>query len=92
MKYSMSLAALAAVAVAAPAEKVDSREPSRIEARAACTTAVTLAAGSNPFSGRKLHANSFYASEIATAVEAISDASLKAKAAAVANVGSFLWL
>jgi len=92
MKYSMSLAALAAVAVAAPAEKVESRDPSRIEARAACTTAVTLTPGTNPFSGRTLHANSFYASEVATAVESITDSSLKTKAAAVGKVGSFLWL
>ncbi|KAH8600985.1 putative Exoglucanase 3 [Bisporella sp. PMI_857] len=92
MKYSLSLAALAAVAVAAPTETLDSREPTRLNARAACASAVTLAPGSNPFSGRTLHANSFYASEVAKAVDAITDSSLKTKAAAVGKVGSFLWL
>jgi len=92
MKYSLSLAALAAVAIAAPTETIENRDPSRINARAACAAAVTLAPGSNPFTGRTLHANSFYASEVATAVEAITDASLKTKAAAVGKVGSFLWL
>lgn len=88
----MSFAALAAVAIAAPTETLDSREPTRLNARAACASAVTLAPGSNPFTGRTLHANSFYASEITTAIASMTDEALKTKAAAVAKVGSFLWL
>ncbi len=90
MKYSLGLAACAAFALAAPTETVESRDG--LQARAACASAVTLAPGSNPFSSRTLHANSAYASEVAAAVEAISDDSLKAKAAAVGKVGSFLWM
>lgn len=92
MKYSICLAAFAAVAIAAPTETLDSREPTKINARAACGSAVTLTPGSNPFSGRTLHANSFYASEINTAMASMTDDSLKTKASAVAKVGSFLWL
>jgi len=90
MKYSLSLAALAAVAIAAPTETSKNLNP--IKARAACASAVTLKPGANPFTGRTLHANSFYASEVETAVAAISDSDLAAKAAAVGKVGSFLWL
>ena len=84
MKYFLSLAALAAMAVAAPTEP--------LQARAACASAVKLAAGSNPFSGRTLHANSAYASEISTAMASVTDTSIKTKASAVAKVGTFLWM
>jgi cellulose 1,4-beta-cellobiosidase len=94
MKYSLTLAAFAALAVAAPTETVEKREPELVarQSGSACAAAVTLAAGSNPFTGRTLHANSFYASEVTAAVAAISDSSLATKAAAVGKVGSFLWL
>lgn len=92
MKYSLSIAAFAAFAVAAPTETLQDREPTRLNARAACASAVTLTPGSNPFSGRTLHANSFYASEVAAAVTALTDSSLASSAAAVGKVGSFLWL
>lgn len=92
MKYSLSFAALAAFAAAAPTDTIENREPSRLKNRAACASAVTLSPGSNPFSGRTLHANSFYRSEVEAAVAAITDSSLAASAAKVADVGSFLWL
>ncbi|RDL34413.1 putative cellulose 1,4-beta-cellobiosidase II [Venustampulla echinocandica] len=90
MRYSIGFAALAALAVAAPTEtekNVAKRAPA-----AACSTAVKLAPGSNPFKGRNFFANDYYAGEIAAAIETMSDASLKAKAAQVAKVGSFLWI
>ena len=91
MKYSLGLAACAAaLALAAPTETVESRDG--LQVRAACSSKVTLAPGSNPFSSRTLHANSAYASEIAAAVATITDDSLKTKAAAVAKVGTFLWM
>jgi len=91
MRYFLGVAALAALAAAAPTETVkEQRNP--IEARAACSTAVKLAAGSNPFTSRTLHANSAYASEISTAMASVTDTAIKAQGAAVAKVGSFLWL
>lgn len=60
------------------------------EKRAACTSAVTLSG--NPFTGRTLNANSHYGNYVTQAAAAISDATLKAQAAKVAKVGSFLWL
>ncbi|KIY65197.1 glycoside hydrolase family 6 protein [Cylindrobasidium torrendii FP15055 ss-10] len=63
-----------------------------VNKRAACSSAVTIAQSENPFSGRTLHANAKYREEVETAVAAITDSSLKAKAAKVADVGSFLWL
>ncbi|TVY78202.1 1,4-beta-D-glucan cellobiohydrolase CEL6C [Lachnellula suecica] len=90
MRYSMGIAALAAVVVAAPTETVQDSHP--IKARAACASAVTLTPGSNPFSSRTLHANSAYASEISTAMASVTDASITAAGAAVAKVGTFLWL
>jgi len=88
MKYSLTATALAALAttvMAAPA-------PSRIEARAACSTAVTLKSGTNPFKGQKFWANPYYAAEVDAAVAAISDESLAASAAKVGEVGTFMWI
>jgi cellulose 1,4-beta-cellobiosidase len=91
MRYFLGVAALAALAAAAPTETVkEERNP--IEARAACSTAVKLAAGSNPFTGRTLHANSAYASEISTAMASVTDTGIQSQGAAVAKVGTFLWL
>lgn len=80
-QYS-ALLALAAMAVASPT----------ISKRAGCSSAVTLDPSQNPFKKYKLHANNFYRKEVEAAVEAMSDESLKAAAAKVADVGSFLWM
>ncbi|EHK97147.1 Glycosyl hydrolase family 6, cellulase [Glarea lozoyensis ATCC 20868] len=90
MKYSFGLVALAAFATAAPTEV--EKEAAKIAPRAACTTAVKLAAGSNPFSGKKFYANEYYAGEVAAAAAQMSDSSMAAKAAKVGQVGSFLWI
>ncbi|KAI2606503.1 glycoside hydrolase family 6 protein [Hypoxylon fragiforme] len=90
MKVSAtSMAALAAGAVAAPSN-VSPRSSNK--AAAACDSAVTLDASSNVFQKYKLHANTFYRSEVEKAVEGMTDAALKTQAAKVADVGSFLWL
>jgi cellulose 1,4-beta-cellobiosidase len=83
MKLTVSsvLALLATSAFAAP----------RPQQGTACTSAVTLDPSVNPFSSRSLWANPYYAAEVKTAVAAISDSSLAAKAAKVADIGSFLW-
>lgn len=92
MKFLLSTAALLTSAFAAPTETLDSREPTRLDARAACASAVTLTPGTNPFSGRTLHANSVYAAEVNSAIASMTDTSLEAKASSVAKVGTFLWL
>ncbi|KAI1211665.1 1, 4-beta cellobiohydrolase [Annulohypoxylon truncatum] len=87
MKVSTtSVTALAAGAVAAPSNNVPRKSA------AACAEAVTLDASTNVFEQYTLHANTFYRSEVEKAVEAITDSALKASAAKVADVGSFLWL
>jgi len=88
--YSLGFLALAALATAAPTET--EREAAKVVPRAACSTAVKLAAGSNPFSGRTFYANDYYASEITTAMASVTDASVKAQASKVAQVGTFLWI
>lgn len=82
MKVTSStvIAALAAGTLAAPHK------------RAACSSAVKLDAKSNVWKNYKLHANTYYRDEVNKAAEAISDASLKASALKVADVGSFLWM
>ncbi|PVH75040.1 glycoside hydrolase family 6 protein [Cadophora sp. DSE1049] len=92
MKYFFGLAACAALALAVPAPTETIEKKDNIQARAACASKVTLAPGSNPFTSRTLHANSIYAAKVADAVAAISDESLKTKAAAVGKVGTFLWI
>jgi cellulose 1,4-beta-cellobiosidase len=85
MKYSFTYTALtAALAVTAVYAA-----PSNIRKRA-CDAPVTLTG--NPFTGRKLHANSFYRAEVEAAAEAISDASLKEAALRVADIGTFKWI
>jgi cellulose 1,4-beta-cellobiosidase len=86
MKAETVVALFAAGALAAPSEKAIRK------AAAACTSAVKLDASTNVWTKYKLHPNSFYREEVNAAVQAISDSSLKASAAKVADVGSFLWL
>ncbi|EMD92578.1 glycoside hydrolase family 6 protein [Bipolaris maydis ATCC 48331] len=66
--------------------------PSPVERRqsAVCSSPVTLSG--NPFANRTLAVNSFYASEVKAAVTKITDSSLAAKAAKVADIGSFFWI
>ena len=80
-----SCAAVLALATAAHAL------PSRMQKRA-CESAVTLDASTNVFESYTLHPNSFYRGEVEAAVADLSDPSLAAAAAKVADVGSFLWL
>ncbi|KAF9011010.1 cellobiohydrolase-like protein II precursor [Hymenopellis radicata] len=84
MKYLafLSVALGAAVALAAPNNRK----------RAACTSAVNIPQSQNPFSGRTLHANSYYGDRVRAAAQNMTDSSLQAAALKVANVGSFLWL
>ncbi|GAW21533.1 hypothetical protein ANO14919_110560 [Xylariales sp. No.14919] len=86
MKAEIATILLAAGALAAPSEKAPRKSA------AACSSAVTLDASTNVWTKYKLHPNSFFRQEVEKAVEAISDSSLKASAAKVADVGSFLWL
>lgn len=88
--YSLGFAALAALAVAAPTET--EKNFAKVQPRAACTTAVKLAAGSNPFSGKTFYANEYYKGEIATAMASVSDASIVAQGTKVGQVGTFLWM
>jgi len=91
MKYSFALAAFAALAAASPTPTVDEVEE-RAAAVSQCASAVTIAPGSNPFTGRTLHANSVYAAEISAAMANVTSASVKAQASQVAKVGTFLWM
>lgn len=86
MKADIAAVILAAGALAAPSENAPRKSA------AACTSAVKLDAATNVWTKYKLHPNSFFRSEVNAAVENMSDDSLKAAAAKVADVGSFLWL
>lgn len=90
MKFTQSaVLAFAATAVAAPsATTKDERSP----AASGCSSAVTLDPSSNPFKKYTLHPNKFYRDEVTAAVAQMSDSSLAASAAKVADVGSFLWM
>lgn len=89
MKFSQSAAlAFAATAIAAPSPTT----PQKPRQAAGCDSAVTLDAQTNVFKQYTLHANSFYRGEIELAIQSMSDSTLAAKAARVADVGSFLWL
>src|SRR5689334_10184391 len=90
MKFTQSAVlafAATVLAVPSPSEKEQPRE-----AGPGCASAVTLDPSSNPFKKYTLHANKYYRDEVNAAVKAISDSSLAASAAKVADVGSFLWI
>ncbi|CAK7208227.1 1,4-beta-D-glucan cellobiohydrolase cel6c [Sporothrix bragantina] len=89
MKFQYSaLLALAASAYAAPSTDKVVRQA----AAAGCSSAVTLDPSVNPFTKYTLHPNVYYRKEVQAAVANISDSSLAASAAKVADVGSFLWI
>jgi len=46
----------------------------------------------NPYAGASVYLSPYYASEVEKAVTMISDSALKAKAASVANIPTFIWL
>jgi cellulose 1,4-beta-cellobiosidase len=90
MKFTVAaLAALAATAAAAPSA-IHQERPR--QAASACSSAVKLDAKTNVFKKYKLHPNSFYRKEVEEAAAAMSDASMKAKALKVADIGTFLWM
>jgi cellulose 1,4-beta-cellobiosidase len=90
MKFSQSaVMAFAATAIAAPS--ATTKDVPR-QAAAGCSSAVTLDPSTNPFKKYTLHANKFYRDEVTAAVAQMSDSSLAAAAAKVADVGTFLWM
>jgi len=46
----------------------------------------------NPYAGASVYLSPYYASEVKNATTMISDSTLKAKAASVANIPTFIWL
>ena len=86
---SNGISAAPRIAVAAPSSTTQQKPR---QAGGACSSAVRLDAKTNVFQKYKLHPNNFFRSEVEAAVQQISDSSLAAKAAKVADVGTFLWL
>jgi cellulose 1,4-beta-cellobiosidase len=90
MKLSQSaLLAFAAAAAAAPSPTTPEQPAKRA---VGCSSAVTLDASTNIWKKYTLHPNAFYRKEVEEAVKQMSDSSLAASAAKLADVGSFLWL
>lgn len=55
------------------------------------TTPVPTGSTSNPYTGKSVYVSPYYADEIAAAAATITDATLKAKYAAVAKIPTFIW-
>ncbi len=90
MKFTQSaVVAFAATALAAPSS-TEKEQPRKVGA--ACSSAVTIDPSVNPFTKYTLHPNKFYRDEVNAAVKQMTDSSLAAAAAKVADVGSFLWI
>ncbi|EIW60188.1 cellobiohydrolaseII [Trametes versicolor FP-101664 SS1] len=73
----------------APATSAPGGSPTTVSAPS--TPSSTPAAG-NPFTGFQVYLSPYYSAEIASAAAAVTDSSLKAKAASVANIPTFTWL
>ncbi len=90
MKLQQSvLLALASTAIAVPSS---THEETPRKVAAACSSAVSLDASTNIWKKYTLHPNIFYRKEVEAAVAGMTDTSLAAQAAKVADVGSFLWM
>ncbi|SPO07134.1 probable cellulose 1,4-beta-cellobiosidase II precursor [Cephalotrichum gorgonifer] len=81
----LNAAALAALAVTASATPNERRQET------GCASAVTLDASTNVWTKYKLHANSFYRSEVEAAAETMTGTAAE-KALKVADIGSFVWV
>jgi cellulose 1,4-beta-cellobiosidase len=91
MKATAASLVLAALAAAAPGTPTHKESPRQVSP-GGCDAAVTLDASTNVWKNYNLHANNFYRSEIEEAITTMSDESLKAKAAKVADIGTFVWV
>jgi cellulose 1,4-beta-cellobiosidase len=90
MKISTAtVLAFAAGALGAPQATVESLTTKR-QAPGGCSSAVTLDAKTNVWSKYKLHANSFYRSEVEAAAAQMSGSAAE-QALRVADIGTFLW-
>ena len=84
MKLTAASLALAATAAAAPSNE------RRQDSPGGCDAPVELDASTNIFSSYKLHANSFYRSEVEAAAAEMSG-TLAEQALKVADIGTFVW-
>lgn len=82
---SATLIAFAAGAIGAP-----SVSPARRQTPGSCDSPVKLDASTNVWESYKLHANSFYRSEVEAAAAQMSGEAAEA-ALRVADIGTFLW-
>jgi len=88
--YSQCLPAGANTAAAPANPNPASTAAAGTAASAAATQTIGLQ--TNPFSGKALYANPYYASEISTSAIPSLTGAMATKAAAVAKVGTFVWL
>ena len=82
---SATLIAFAAGAIGAPQGHINRRQ-----APGGCNATVTLDASTNVWESYKLHANSFYRSEVEAAAAEMEGEAAEA-ALRVADIGTFLW-
>ncbi|OQN95632.1 putative 1,4-beta-D-glucan cellobiohydrolase C [Cryoendolithus antarcticus] len=78
--------------VAPTTTKASTTAAGSTSAAGSTTTGTPVSASGNPFAGRQIYANPYYSSEIFTSAIPSLPASLQAKASAVANVGTYVWL
>ncbi|KAF1832787.1 exoglucanase-6A [Decorospora gaudefroyi] len=90
MKGAFSIALASAITGVFALPSPTENGPITARAAAACSTPVRLSG--NPFSGRKIHANAFYASEVSSAAAQMTDSAMASAALKVADVGTFMWL
>ncbi|MBE3042189.1 hypothetical protein IMZ48_06335 [Candidatus Bathyarchaeota archaeon] len=82
---------LAASAATASASVISPLYARQNETAGACAAAVELDGSTNIFLDYKLHANNYYASEIAAAIPDMTEEQA-AQAQKVAETGSFVWV
>jgi len=88
----MGLTIVSASALLLCALQSASAAPAASSSATPSTTAAPVNVVGNPFTGKQIYANSYYASEIQASAIPSLPASLVPKASEVAKVGTFYWL
>ncbi|KAI0748569.1 cellobiohydrolaseII [Daedaleopsis nitida] len=90
--YSQCIPGSAAPTTVPPSSVPPTTAPSGPSTTSGATPPSSTPAAGNPFTGFEAYLSPYYAAEVAAAASTITDSSLKAKAASIANIPTFTWL
>ncbi|KAI0093900.1 cellobiohydrolase II [Irpex rosettiformis] len=90
--YSQCLPGTATSAPSNPPTSLPSSSPTSPTSAPSSPSSTPTPSANNPWTGYQIYLSPYYANEVAAAAKAISDSTLAAKAASVAQIPTFTWL